>query len=72
MKPNTTFTLSVKDMKIIEDALRNKLMRRSQRILEGEDPEILLTEAKEINELLGRLHNQKSWYRPNKGIFVSG
>jgi hypothetical protein len=72
MKPNTTFTLSVKDMKIIEDALRNKLMRRSQRILEGEDPEILLTEAKEINELLGRLHNQKAWYRPSKGIFVSG
>jgi len=72
MKPNTTFTLSVKDMKIIEDALRNKLMRRSQRILEGEDPEILLTEAKEINELLGRLHNQKAWYRPSQGIFVSG
>ena len=71
-KPNTTFELSVKDIKIIEEALNNKVMRRSQRILEGEDPEILQTEAKEIRELLGRIHNQKNWYRPQQGVYVSG
>jgi len=42
-KPNTKFELSVKDIKIIEEALNNKVSRRSQRILEGEDPEILQT-----------------------------
>ena len=72
MKPNTTFELSVKDIKIIEEALNNKVARRSQRILEGEDPEILTTEAAEIRDLLGRIHNQKNWYRPKNGVYVSG
>jgi len=72
MKPNTKFELSVKDMKIIETALQNKLNRRAERMMQGEDPEILQTEAREIRELLGRLHNQKNWYRPSKGIYVSG
>ena len=72
MKPNLKFELSVKDIKIIEEALNNKVNRRSQRILEGEDPEILQTEAKEIRDLLGRIHNQKNWYRPSKGVYVGG
>jgi len=72
MKPNTKFELSVKDMKIIETALQNKLSRRAERIMQGEDADIIQTEAREIRELLGRLHNQKNWYRPSKGIYVSG
>ena len=72
MKPNLKFELSVKDMKIIETALQNKLSRRAERLMQGEDAEILQTEAREIRELLGRLHNQKNWYRPSKGIYVSG
>jgi hypothetical protein len=70
-KPNTQFTLTVKDIRIIEDALRNKVGRRSERIWKGEDPEILQTEMKEINDLLGRLHQQKNWYRP-KEPYISG
>ena len=27
---------------------------------------------KEVQELLGRLHHQKIWYRPAKEIYVSG
>ena len=72
MKPNTKFELSVKDIKIIEEALNNKVNRRSQRILEGEDPEMLMSEAKEIRDLLGRIHNQKNWYRPRNGVYVGG
>ena len=71
MKPNLKFELTVKDIAIIETALQNKVSRRSQRILEGEDPEILMTEAKEIRDLLGRIHNQKNWYRPKNG-YVGG
>lgn len=71
MKPNLKFELSVKDINIIETALQNKVSRRSQRIIEGEDPEILMTEAKEIRDLLGRIHNQKNWYRPKNG-YVGG
>jgi len=72
MKPNLKFELSVKDIKIIEEALNNKVMRRSQRIIDGEDPEILQTEAAEIRDLLGRIHNQKNWYRPKNAIYVGG
>ena len=72
MKPNLKFELSVQDMKIIETALQNKLSRRAERIMQGEDAEIIQTEAREIRKLLGRLHNQKNWYRPSKGIYVSG
>ena len=71
-KPNYNFKLSVKDISIIETALKNKIGRRSQRIIEGEDPEMLQQEMKEINDLLGRIHNQKSWYRPQQGVYVSG
>lgn len=72
MKPNKKFELSVKDIEIIETALRNKVGRRSQRILEGEDPENLQTEAEEILDLLGRIHDQKAWYRPKNGVYVGG
>lgn len=71
-KPNYNFKLSVKDIKIIEDALRNKVSRRAERMMKGEDVEILQTETKEIMDLLGRIHNQKSWYRPQQGVYVSG
>jgi len=72
MKPNTNFELSVKDIDIIETALKNKIGRRSQRIIEGEDPEMLQAEMKEINELLARIHHQKTWYRPKDKIYVGG
>ena len=72
MKPNLKFELTVKDIAIIEIALQNKVGRRAQRMLAGEDPEILQQETNEIRDLLGRIHNQKSWYRPRNDIYVSG
>lgn len=72
MKPNKKFELSVRDIRIIEEALRNKASRRSERIMQGEDVEMLHQEAKEINDLLGRIHNQKNWYRPKDKIYVGG
>jgi|TARA_B000000532_G_scaffold196251_1_gene162376 hypothetical protein len=30
-------------------------------------------EVSELRDLLGRLHNQKNWYRPtNEAVYVSG
>ena len=26
----------------------------------------------EVRELLGKLHNQKNWYRPKEGIYIGG
>ncbi len=71
MKPNKNFELNIRDIEVIESALRAKAGRRGLAIVQGETSETLKKEMHEIQELLGRLHDQKVWYRP-KGKFVSG
>ncbi len=70
-KANTKFELSIRDIEIIEQALRAKAGRRGLAIAEGETSPQLREEMMEIQELLGRIYHQKVWYRP-KGKFVSG
>ena len=72
MKPNLKFELSVEDIDIIEKALTAKAGRRGMRIMQGEDNEQLKQEMRDIQNLLGRLHEQKVWYRPKKKIYVGG
>ena len=72
-KPNNTFQLSVQDIEIIERALTAKAGRRGMRIMKGEgDVKQLAEEASQIRSLLGRIHDQKTRFRPNNGIYVSG
>ena len=71
MKPNKKFELDIRDIEIIEEALRAKAGRRGLAIAMGETSERVKEEMHEIQELLGRLHKQKNWYRP-KDKFVSG
>ena len=76
-KPNETFTLSVRDLEIIEDALGEKVSRRSQRMIEAATspdasfPDEIKSEITELRDLLGRLWNQKTFYRPTDR-FVGG
>lgn len=70
MKPNKNFKLGVRDIEIIEQALRAKAGRRGMAIANGEASEKLKEEMREIQELLGRLHDQKVWYKPKE--FVPG
>lgn len=73
MKPNTKFELSVNDIEIIEKALKAKAGRRGMKILKGEgDFDRLKVETDEIMDLLGRLHQQKIWYRPKNETYVGG
>lgn len=58
-KPNKEFKLEISDLSLIEDALREKL------------DNVSIDEVDRIRDLLGRLHNQKNWYRP-KGVYISG
>ena len=69
-KPNNNFELSVRDIEVIEQALRAKAGRRGLAIAQGDVSEKLKDEMHEIQELLGRLHDQKVWYRPKE--FVPG
>lgn len=62
MKPNNKFELTVRDIELIEQALRAKAGRRGLSIAQGETSPQLRQEMHELQELLGRIHNQKVWY----------
>ena len=74
MKPNRKFDLSIRDIEIIEIALRAKAGRRGLAIANGETSPQLREEMHEIQELLGRIHEQKVWYHkmPKGQPYVSG
>jgi len=61
-KYNTTFELGLRDIKLIEDALRTV----------DSDVQGKSEEQSAIHDLLGRLHAQKEFYRPNSGVYISG
>ncbi|WP_416897098.1 MAG: hypothetical protein ACMVY4_16575 [Minwuia sp.] len=61
-KYNTRFELNVDDVDLIETALRSMQSKA------GDDS----AETQKIRALLGRLHNQKIFYRPARGVYVSG
>ena len=60
MKPNTEFKLSVEDLNLIESALHESISNAS------------IDKVERIRDLLGRIHDQKNWYRPKKGVYISG
>ena len=74
VKPNTTFKLSIRDVEIIEHALRAKAGRRGLAIAQGETSPELRKELNEIQEVLGRIHEQKVFYASFKDgkPYVSG
>ena len=77
---NTKFELTVEDMELIEDALRNTkrslnsavLQRDADPLRPCEDTRNVDVSMKRINDLLGRLHNQKNFYRPKTGAYIGG
>ena len=73
---NTNFRLDLDDIALIEAALQKQLDSLSKRRINLEEGDTALNESlhrkiKSINDLLGKIHNQKNWYRPNSG-YVSG
>lgn len=74
MKANKTFELTVDDIEMIESALNGRVHRRSMSITM--DPTNIYAKEMQkeitlIRDLLGRIHNQKIFYRP-KNRFGSG
>ncbi|EEE37109.1 hypothetical protein RKLH11_945 [Rhodobacteraceae bacterium KLH11] len=71
---NDLFELSVEDMNLIEEAMRHVIASRSKADADETDD---VREAREefvrkAHALLGRLHDQKIFYRPRTGAYVSG
>jgi hypothetical protein len=83
-RPNTEFNLGLRDIDLIEEALNLVLAKRSSTMssIAGNSVENttdmasyreIRNEVAELSELLGRLHNQKNWYRPQtEAVYVSG
>ncbi len=69
---NPNIELTVADMALIEDALRQAKRRLSMPESPEADAPIAGRSIREIDELLGRLHNQKVFFRPSKTPYVSG
>ncbi len=62
----------MRDIEVIEQALRAKAGRRGIAIASGNYSDELRKEMLEIQELLGKIHDQKVWYRPKEKTYVSG
>ena len=83
-KPNTEFNLGLRDIDMIEEAINSVIARRSSTmnsiaVKNSESTADIATyrnirqEVADLRDLLGRLHNQKNWYRPqNEAVYVSG
>ena len=77
---NRNFDLTINDVDLIESSLRQSGRDLSARLLafSEENPAHLVSirsiqaELNTVENLLGRLHNQKIFYRPKKQVYVSG
>lgn len=68
-KPNNKFDLSIEDLDLIEAALRESKVKSLNEEMAANAAN---DNARRIHDLLGRLHNQKTFYRPSKGTYVGG
>jgi hypothetical protein len=70
---NTNFELTIDDIDLIEKALHSELQKLS--LTDNEtvtNSARTLEKINKIQDLLGRIHNQKIWYRPKQEIYVGG
>ncbi|MEM9788355.1 MAG: hypothetical protein AAF801_17790 [Pseudomonadota bacterium] len=77
---NRQFDLSITDVDMIEEALRarGRELSRMRLALSEENPahlesiKVIEQDQRAGEELLGRLHDQKIFYRPQKTVYVGG
>ena len=75
MKPNKSFDIDVRELQVIEHALNEILDQQLKERIDSQNTAIQIQaerSIKEIRALLGSLHNQKTWFRPNDKIYISG
>ena len=74
MKPNTGFNLNVRDIDLIESCMRAKINVLTTERLGVDNPSYINQinkDIREIHDLLGKIHQQKNFYRP-KDNYVGG
>jgi len=75
VKYNRSFTLDIDDINLIETTLHEKSKSLFDQIRLGNMNAAAVcdfeNEIIKIHKLLGKIHNQKRWYRP-EGTYISG
>ena len=82
-KANTNFDLDVRDVELIENALNSIITKQSSTIINSASnsnvkptfetcPVEINGKISELRDLLGKLHNQKIWYRPKSELAYVG
>jgi len=77
---NRTFDLSISDVDLIEESLRarGRELSRMRLALSQDNPthlesiRVIEEDQRAGEELLGRLHDQKVFFRPKKTTYVGG
>ncbi len=74
---NVHFELSVEDVELIETSLRLAKQDVANGIIASQHSDAVETLAsdetlRDIQDLLGRMHNQKVFYRPRAGAYIGG
>ena len=72
---NTEFQLNIEELKTIEDSMIYRIKRLTTRRLtvkKDSSKQKIDVEVKHIQELLGKIHNQKEWWRPKNKVYISG
>jgi len=72
---NTEFQLNLEELEAIEHSMLYRLKRLTTRRLtvkKDSSKEKIDVEVKHIQELLGKIHNQKEWWRPKNKVYISG
>ena len=72
---NTEFQLNIEELKTIEDSMLYRLKRLTTRRLtvkKDSSKEKIDIEVKHIQQLMGKIHNQKEWWRPKNKVYISG
>ncbi|KIC44298.1 hypothetical protein RA28_15215 [Ruegeria sp. ANG-S4] len=71
---NDLFELSIEDMDLIEEAMRQAIAAKTH-VAADETPQDRANReefVRRMHELLGRLHDQKIFYRPKEGVYIGG
>jgi len=74
MKPNRNFDFDVNELDLVEYSMKYRMSRLQKRraTVKKETSRLAIdNEIKQIYTLLGKIHNQKVWYRP-KGFVPGG
>ena len=75
MKYASSFKVNPQEMEVIEKSLNHTLavsLDQLHTLPKGAKAEKLRSNIREVNELLGSLHNQKNWFRPKSSVYISG